>query len=411
MKRVDGAMTRLRRFAGRLSPFGWRPLVRDDAALRAILSELCAAHQQPAMAAALVFQGATLASATAGVLCRGSTRPVEHESRFHLGSTTKTLTALLVAQLVAEGALRWDTTLGQALEDLGMHDDYRRVSVRQLLLNRSGVIAMQDSTKEDPGVSEALWQRIPAELSDGTAQRTEVARLALRRAPLFTPGTRSVYSNVGWSILGLVAERAAGRSFEELLRARVFDPLGMAGARVGGWPASVKEPDQPRGHHVGPAGAAARPQALDDPYVFPAWMNPSGGVHCTIADAAAYVLDQLRGLRGEGRLLGRDGYATLHAVQDTVDVAASYASGEDQLQEIYGGGPLQGQQPVGYGWAVAPQEEGTVSICDGSGGTFFARLVVFPALDVAFAGMTSAGNGARALDEAIERVSGFQWRS
>jgi hypothetical protein len=142
-------------------------------------------------------------------------------------------------------------------------------------------------------------------------------------------------------------------------------------------------------------------------------MNPAGGVHCTLHDAICFVRDQLTGLRGEGKLLSQEGYRRLHEVPATVDVASMYALGSDQLAQIYGGGGLpEGiRRPIGFAWSIARLDGGTLSISDGSGGTFFARLMVCEPLNAAFVGLTNAGNGARALDELVERATGLPWRS
>ena len=64
---------------------------------------------------------------------------------------------------------------------------------------------------------------------------------------------------------------------------------------------------------------------------------------------------------------------------------------------------------MGYGWGVFDPEGNLLSAAEGTEGTFFARLVIYPALDLAFAGFTNCGNGSAALDEAIGRITGFEW--
>ena len=66
---------------------------------------------------------------------------------------------------------------------------------------------------------------------------------------------------------------------------------------------------------------------------------------------------------------------------------------------------------MGYGWSVASDGKDLISGSDGTGGTFFARLVIHPPINVAFAGFTNCGNGNSAIDEAIEKISGFKWNT
>jgi CubicO group peptidase (beta-lactamase class C family) len=359
------------------------------------------------MAAALVVGERLAAQATAGVLVYGSQAQATSTSRFHIGSTTKTLTALLVEQLVQAGELRYDSTLGEILRDVPMRDAYRRVTLRDLLLSKAGLCTLQAESGEDPAVAEALWTNIPRGTPEPLEQRAALAHFVLDLEPEFAPGSRHSYSNVGWAVVGHLVERVTRESFETLLAQRVFAPLGMRGAQIGAWPASLEDPDQPRGHYVSPTEVGPRSQPLDDAYVFPAWMNPAGGVHCTIGDLAAYAQDQLSGLGGSGRLLPHSGYLRLHSVQDRVDVREMYAASAKALAEIYGT-ELGGEQNVGFGWALADVDGGTLSACDGSGGTFFARMLIYPPLNAAFVGVTNAGDGARALDAALERMTGFR---
>ena len=406
---VAAAAVALARGLRRASSGPWNPRIQDDRALADALRELAKRHRQPALAAALVRGGDIVARAAVGRRVQGQDGPVEMDDRFHLGSTTKALTSLLVGILVREGKLGYETTLDAALGDLPMRDEYRRVTLADLLLSRGGIMPMQETSTEDPAVVDTLWREIPAH-HDRSGQRLEMARVALDLPPIATPGTKHVYSNVGWGIAGLVAETAAGESYESLLESRIFGPLGMKTARVGGWPASTREPDQPRGHYVEPGKQGTlRPQPLDDEYVFPDWMSPAGGVHCSIGDFALFARETLLGLQGKGMLLDEAGYRELHSVHATATIAEMYGPGLAALLRGYGSRLGSQEVSMGYGWGVVPLPEGMLSAADGSGGTFFARIVVFPALDAAFVGATTTGAGAPALDAAIETITGLKW--
>jgi CubicO group peptidase (beta-lactamase class C family) len=385
----------------------WKPRLQDDAALRRVLERLARKHRQPAMAAALVWGGDIVARAVVGTAVDGGERPLAPDCRFHIGSTTKGLTALLVAILVKEKRLRYDTTLGEALSGLPLRDEYRRVTVRDLLLHRSGVMALQDTRQEDPEVVRRLWTELPARERDSRRQRLEMARMVLARPPLFAAGTRHVYSNVGYALLGAVAETAAGESFESLLEKRVLRALGMHTARSGGWPASPAEPDQPRGHYVD--RGHLRPQALGDEYVFPDWMNPAGGVHCSIEDFARYARETLLGLRGQGTLLDQAGYREMHSVHAEVRLGEMYGPMLAATQGAVGSRSGRATIRLGLGWGLLPARDGLLSAGDGSGGTFYARIAVHPTIDAAFVAATSSGGGAPAIGKAIREATGFGW--
>ena len=369
----------------------------DDAHLSAKLTEISKQYHQPAMACALVSGNEIVAKAAVGTIAMGEETSVDGHSRFHIGSTTKTMTALLIALLVREGKLRYDMTLSEMLPDVKMLAEYQDVTLHDLLLHKAGIIAFQLLQNEPPEVSQTLWTDIPARISDPQMQRLEVAKYVLNLKPIAEPGTKAIYSNVGYALIGLIAETAAGKPYETLISEKIFNPLGMVDARFGKWPASISEPNQPRGHYAN-SRKEPIPQELEDAYVFPDWMNPSGGVHCTINDLALYVQENLLGLQGTGKLMEKSNYENIHIIHHTA-----------VIKEMYPGLFQEGELTLGYGWAVIPDgDKAFISMADGSGGTFYATLVVYPALNIAFAGFTNCGGGNLALSEAIEQMTGFK---
>lgn len=386
------------------TPFGiastlekWQPEIQGNESLTDLLNETKDLYNQPAVAAALVYGDSIVAEATVGNIVYGGEKAVNEKSRFHIGSTTKSMTAVLVAMLVSEGKLAYDMTLEQALQGIPMRDEYRKATIHDLLCNKAGIIAFQITTFEDPEIVEKLMTEIPKAYPDPTDQRREVTELALSLEPIAEPGTKVIYSNVGWPIIGYILELATGQSYEKLLQERIFKPLGMNTARIGGWPASVSDPDQPRGHYVNPENKAEpTPQELNDEYVLSSWMNPSGGVHCTIHDYALYAREHLAGLQGKGKLLSQSEYETVHTIHVRTNIREMYPQMKEDREAMFG-----------YGWGIAEKEYGNLSLGAGSGGTFFAQIYVYPALNFAFVGFTNCGNGAPALRDIYQKVTGL----
>jgi CubicO group peptidase (beta-lactamase class C family) len=370
--------------------------IKTSEALIELLQEMKQAHDQPAIAAAIVHDETIVAEAATGEIVYNGGVRVNETSRFHIGSTTKSMTAMLVAMFVKQGMLAYDMTLKQLLPDITMRDEYHDVTIENILNNQAGIIAFQLTTMEDPEIVKQLMETIPATYPDPVIQRQEVAKLALSLEPIAAPGTKTIYSNVGWAILGHVLEQAAAKPYEEILQELIFDPLGMHTARIGGWPASPSEPDQPRGHYFDPERRKPpTPQDLDDEYTLSPWMNPSGGVHCSIHDYAIYIQEHLLGLKGKGKLLDKDAYNTMHSVQVTTSMKEMYPYRAEDREVSFG-----------YGWAVMQHNEKQVSMAAGSGGTFFAQMYIDPSEDIAFVGFTNCGNGAQALLELQRRVTG-----
>ncbi|MEU4669338.1 serine hydrolase domain-containing protein [Amycolatopsis sp. NPDC023774] len=150
-----------------------------------------------------------------GLAHRGYGVPNTVDTRFAIASGTKGLTALVVVRLIVEGLLTLSTRVCSLLgADLPLIDD--EVTVEHLLAHRSGIGDYFDEDAEPPAQPQSFTSAaayLPA--LDGFPQR-------------FPPDSRFEYSNGGFAVLALLAERAAGEPFADLVRSRVTEPAGMA---------------------------------------------------------------------------------------------------------------------------------------------------------------------------------------
>ena len=143
------------------------------------------------------------------------------DTQFGMASGTKALTALTVVSLIEEGRLERQTSARSVLEgDLPLIDG--RVTVEHLLAHRSGI---GDYLNEEAGFSPADYVLTvpPHEL----ATTEEYLRVLDGHPAKFSPGERLSYSNSGYVVLALIAERASGIPFQELVKRRVCEPAGM----------------------------------------------------------------------------------------------------------------------------------------------------------------------------------------
>ena len=156
-----------------------------------------------------------------GLADRGHGIPNTTETQFGLASGTKGLTALTVVSLIEDGLLDLSTTARSALgRDLPLIAD--DVTVEHLLAHRSGI---GDYYDEDAGgeITDYILP-IPVHRLETTAGYLP----ALDGHPTkFPAGERFAYCNGGFVVLALIAERAAGRPFHDLVRERVCEPAGM----------------------------------------------------------------------------------------------------------------------------------------------------------------------------------------
>jgi CubicO group peptidase (beta-lactamase class C family) len=262
----------------------------------------------PALGAALVTLDGLQGVWVTGTRRAGGPEEVTPDDLWHLGSCTKSMTATLLALLVARGDLAWDAALGDLLPDMadGMNVDYLDLTLLELLSHRAGLM-------NAPGAE----LRKELERSEGlppVEQRTICTLATLKQPPVHPPRGKFLYSNFGFVVAGHVAEVATGKPWEALMQELLFAPLGMTSAGFGP-PGSAERCDQPRGHTENGAPVEPGPDADNPPM-----LGPAGTVHASLADWAKYVQLHLRGSRGDVKVgeitLTKDAFALLHRPYD-----------------------------------------------------------------------------------------------
>jgi CubicO group peptidase (beta-lactamase class C family) len=224
---------------------------------------------------------AVLAEGIAGVRRRGTTVAATLDDRFHTGSLTKSMTAVLAGTLVEAKRIEWDATLGSVLAGVRIHPKIKPVTLWQLLRHRSGI---------DRDIPDALYERLRTSRIAPAAQRQQIARVMLARPPKHPPGTVYEYSNAGYTFAGLMLEKAGGDPWESLVIERVLGPLGLKSAGFG---APAKNPDhidQPWGHRENGTPVKPGPDADNVPAI-----GPAGTVHLSVRDLARYARWHLAG--------------------------------------------------------------------------------------------------------------------
>jgi CubicO group peptidase (beta-lactamase class C family) len=251
--------------------------------LTALLETFDGFLDQPLVIAATVIEGGDVRTAVSP--------SSETDSFFEFGSIGKTMTAAVLCALLDEGTISLDDPIGSWLA-AGPNTD---ITLRQLATHTSGLPRLapnQLGPDRDPSDPYATFSDADAEQGLQASERTTV-------------GTQA-YSNFGFQLLGLALCRASGLDFESLIRSRLWDPLGMATARV-----SAQEGRRVQGYHGGNA--------------VPHWhslLPGPGGMEATAGDLAAYlqaVLDPPD--NGAGRAIRRavaDGLAWVTAADGVV---------------------------------------------------------------------------------------------
>jgi CubicO group peptidase (beta-lactamase class C family) len=332
--------------------------VHADERVSRILAPIRDEHHLPGLIGA-VLKGDRLAAIGAlGIRKIGSSEPMRVTDQVHLGSCTKAMTATMIGTLIDAGKLSADTTIRQVFPKAApeFHPEFQSVTLWHLLTHRAGL------------PTEGPWWDLSGETT--TEKRLDLLARMLGDAPQSRPGATYAYSNVGYVLAALMAEQVTGRSWEDLMRKRVFEPLGMISAGFGS-PGHAGRVDQPWGHH--PSGREIRPTRQDNA---PA-MGPAATVHCTVPDWAKFAAVHLRGSQGKPSLLKPATFRGLHTPP----------RGHD-----YAGGWLVGERS----WAG-----GRTLSHNGSNTNWYAAIWIAPARD--FAVLTATNQGGAAGDKATDQ--------
>ncbi|MFI6151583.1 serine hydrolase domain-containing protein [Kitasatospora sp. NPDC051170] len=158
-------------------------------------------------------------SYTAGVGDLATGARVPKDGQIRAGSNTKTFTAVVVLQLVAEGKIGLDSPVDTYLPGLVRGDgiDGRTITVRQLLQHTSGLPDYMDAPVLADYTAVQYRYFEPRELLDG----------ALAQKALFAPGTGWMYSNTNFLLAGLIVQKVTGRPVGEEITKRVIDRVGL----------------------------------------------------------------------------------------------------------------------------------------------------------------------------------------
>ncbi len=251
---------------------------REAGELAAFLDSILPAqmerHHIPGAVVAVIRGGEVTALQGYGVTGGPGSRPVDPErTLFDLGSVGKLFTATAAMRLVRRGELALDDDVNLLLEGFQIPERFGApITLRHLLTHT-------------PGFDERFFLGMVAPDSD----RIEPLQENLRRhlpPRISPPGTVFQYSNAGYTLAGHLLERVTGRSFYEVVRAELFQPLGMTRSTYS-FPAEWVE-DLAVGHENAPAPATPMaPWHLNQ--------RPAGGLRSTATDMARFLQAHLSG--------------------------------------------------------------------------------------------------------------------
>ncbi|RSM62007.1 alkaline D-peptidase [Kibdelosporangium aridum] len=226
---------------------------------------------------------------SAGRADLGGTAKPPINGHVRIASNTKTFTATLVLQLVAEGKVGLDTAVDNYLPEYGVD---RRITVRMLLQHTSGLFNFTGEVYEDGTIAHGIpvpYGTTGEEWVDKrfhTYRPEELVRLALSRPARFEPGTGWSYSNTNYVLARLLIEKVTGRSLAEEMRSRILGPLGLSGTVV---PDASPEIPQPHAHAYYRYEDGGQQKTIDITRYNPSWVSTGGDMISTIQDLATFI--------------------------------------------------------------------------------------------------------------------------
>lgn len=167
-------------------------------------------HNIPGMAIGVIKDDKIILSEGYGVADVENKSKIDSDSLFGIASCTKSFTAALIAMLVDQGKLDFDTPIREYLPDFRMYDEYatRECTIRDMLNHRTGIPG-HDSLYTDEIDRAELFKRI---------------RYIEPNAPMRTV---TQYNNVIYTLAGHIAERVSGLKWDDMIHDWIFKPLGM----------------------------------------------------------------------------------------------------------------------------------------------------------------------------------------
>jgi CubicO group peptidase (beta-lactamase class C family) len=257
----------------------------------------------PGLAVGIVKNDSVVYLKGFGVRTLGRPEKVDPHTLFAIASDTKAFTGVLMAMLADEGKIRWDAPLTTYLPTIKFGDDFltRELTVRDAMTHRSGLAR-----------ADLLWT------AGWTYDRSELLRRLRFLKPSWSLRTRYGYSNLMYLAAGQAAAAATGKSWDDLVRERIFLPLGMTESNT-----SVTL--------LASLGNVASPHSEVDgkiqivPYTNIDAAASAGAINSNITDMTKWVRFQLDSGRVNGkRLVSKRNFVETHMPQTVMRIDSTY---------------------------------------------------------------------------------------
>ena len=175
------------------------------------LFRLIDTHEKGMGSVSIFAEGVEIYSNSFGFYDIKAKKHIDSQTKFRIGSITKTFTAITILQLVAEGKLSLDTKLSKYFPDLPNADE---ITIKHLLKHQSGLF----NYTAHPSFATELAK---------PKKNAELLKIIKENSPTFTSGESEEYSNSNYFLLTLIAEKLDKKSYAKIIESRFIKPLKL----------------------------------------------------------------------------------------------------------------------------------------------------------------------------------------
>jgi CubicO group peptidase (beta-lactamase class C family) len=317
-----------------------------------------------------IFNDGTTETGAYGIASIETQHPLTAETLLQVGSISKVFTTTLLMTVVEQGLIDLDTPILNYVSNLPLANETARKTItpRHLVTHMSGFYG---DRFDDQGPGDDAIAKAVAAFGDLNQQTA--------------PGELWTYCNAGFDIVGRAIELALGIGFEQAMRERVFEPLGME--RTTYFAAEAIRHAVSVGHTQAPDEEIK----ISDPWPIPRRSNPAGGVTSTVGELLRFARCHMNDGELDGnRVLSAKSAQEMRAMQATADPGRAW----------------------GLGWSRREIDGVLIAEHNGATNGFTARLTTVPERNFAIAVLTNADRGSmshtKIADAALERYLGLK---
>ena len=244
--------------------------------------------QLTGVAAAFSKGGEVFYSKAYGVKDMTSTEPIDVNTVFQIGSVSKSFTAAVMASLVDEGKVSWEDTVVNILPDFKMYDPWvtANMQVKDVMTHKSG-----------------LGGQVGTYLPNLGYDRDDIYRMMAQIKPTYSFRNDYQYNNITFIIAAKIIEKVTGKTWEENVQERIFNPLGMTSTSMNGEGYIATENKAVPHEYLYKDSIAIRPLYGDDQALW--WLTvigPAGSINSNVGDMIKYAeFHRLNGVAQNGK--------------------------------------------------------------------------------------------------------------